>query len=194
MRNPKKREKISQATAVHFFFFFFERAVNMLTQSHPHIHFSNTFVSQSQKSTFEDDFKMALLKDSRLSLSKEKKKTCIPQGCNCLVDPPPPLNITFEAHFHFNVGFSVNYHPGPHLVSHLHAVTRLPKWRNYTFARLTNSISAAAGGRDVAASSRPFSSFTPSLNAPLSAPPHHVICISVCVCAFGPHRLRHPGL
>lgn len=46
----------------------------MLTQSHPHIHFSNTFVSQSQKSTFEDDFKMALLKDSRLSLSKEKKK------------------------------------------------------------------------------------------------------------------------
>lgn len=71
-------------------------------------------------------------------------------------------------------------------MSHAHALARLPESHNYTSARRVNSVpAAAAGGRD---------SSTPSLSGPAIAA-SCFICIGacVCVCACGPHRLRHPG-
>lgn len=133
---------------------------------------------------------MAFLKDSRLS-KKKKQKSCISTGCNCLVDPPlPPLNISFKAHFHFNVGFSVNYHPGPHLVSHAHSLAR-------SAARVAQLHVRAASKQRPGGSSW----WERLLHAVLKWPCychflHHLhwsVCTCVRVCARGPHRLRHPG-
>lgn len=49
-------------------------------------------------------------------------KTAFTQALIVSLTPVLPLcNITFEAHFHCNVGFSVNYQPRPHLVTQTHS-------------------------------------------------------------------------